>query len=113
MSLAALLPNDDPGLNAVPPAMAVGPLLPKRLFVGLPARLAGRLLAALPIVDLAFAAPVLAVVFAVSIIFLKKPDFFALGAFRPPSTPADSMGSLFQSATGVTTGWLPEAWLSW
>jgi len=109
MSLAAVAPNDDPGLELMPPAMAEGPLPLSKLFVGLPALLPGRLLVALPIVDLAFAAPVRAVVLAVSIIFLKKPDFLALGAFKPPSTPADSMGSLVQSAVGVMTGWLPEA----
>jgi len=104
MSLAALPPKAEPGLDAVPPAMADGPLLASKLFVGLAARLPGRLLVALPIVDLAFAAPVFAVVLAVSIIFLKKPDFLARGAFKPPSTPADSIGSLVQSATGVLTG---------
>lgn len=53
-------------------------------------------------VDLAFAAPVLAVVFAVSIIRLKNPLLFAAcGELSPPSMPADSMGSFVQSAMGV------------
>ena len=66
-----------------------------------PARLVGRLLADDPIVLLAFAAPVFAVVFAVAIIFLKKPLFFALGAESPPNTPAFSRGFVVQSATAV------------
>jgi hypothetical protein len=49
------------------------------IFVGEPGRLPE-----LEIVLLAFAAPVLAL----SIIFLKKPLFFAFGVERPPSTPA-------------------------
>lgn len=84
--------------------MDVGPLPPIIDFVGLPdllpARLPGRLVL-LPIVDLAFAAPVLAVVLAESIILLKKPLRFDCGELKPPSTPADSIGSRFQSAVGV------------
>ena len=70
-------------------------------FLGEPALLGG-----LPdaIVLLALAAPVFAVVFAVSIIFLKNPLFLALGAERPPSTPAVSNGLVVQSATGVGAG---------
>jgi hypothetical protein len=70
-------------------------------FFGEPALLGG-----LPdaIELLALAAPVFAVVFAVSIIFLKKPLFLALGAERPPSTPAVSNGLVVQSATGVGAG---------
>lgn len=54
-----------------------------------------------PMVERALAAPVFAVVFAVAIIFLKKPDFLAFGADNPPRIPADSRGFVFQSATGV------------
>lgn len=82
----------------------VGPFPPIMDLVGLadllPARLPGRLVL-LPIVDLAFAAPVLAVVLAESIIRLKKPLRFDCGELKPPRTPADSVGSRFQSAVGV------------
>lgn len=90
----------------MPPAIAVGPLPPNILFVGLllPARLLGRLALALPIVDRALAAPVLAVVLAVAIIRLKKPLRFACGELRPPRIPASSIGSFVQSATGVRAG---------
>lgn len=77
-------------------------------FLGEPALLGG-----LPdaMLLLALAAPVFAVVFAVSIIFLKKPLFLALGAESPPSTPAVSKGLVVQSATGVGAGCV--AWLEW
>jgi hypothetical protein len=67
----------------------------------------------LPIVERALAAPVFAVVLAVSIIFLKKPLLLAFGVPKPPRTPALSMGSLVQSALGVGIGIFSEAWLSW
>lgn len=88
------------GEDGMPPEIDVTPsgMIP---FLGEPALLGG-----LPdaIVLLALAAPVFAVVFAVSIIFLKKPLFLALGAERPPSTPAVSNGLVVQSATGVGAG---------
>ena len=77
-----------------------------------PARLAGRLLVEEPIVLLALAAPVFAVVLAVAIIFLKNPLFLALGADSPPRMPAVSMGLVVQSATGVGT-LEAVAWLGW
>jgi hypothetical protein len=90
------------GLKAVPPAIAVGPFPLSIDFVGLadllPARLLGRLALALPMVDLAFAAPVLAVVLAESIILLKKPLRFDCGELSPPRRPPDPAGSLSQSA---------------
>lgn len=70
----------------------VGGLLTGVPFVGLPALLLGRLVLAM--VDRAVAAPVLAVVFADSIIFLKNPLFLAFGASRPPRRPA---GPVLQS----------------
>lgn len=116
MSLAAP-PLAVCGLAIVPPAIDVGPLLPSILFVGLPARLStllfGRLTVALPIVERAFAAPVLAVVFAVAIIRLKKPLLLAAwGELSPPSTPASSIESLAQSGSGDVINWFREAWLS-
>lgn len=66
-----------------------------------PARDDGREPLLEPMVERALAAPVFAVVFAVASIFLKNPDFLALGAERPPRIPADSIGLTFQSATGV------------
>lgn len=62
------------------------------------------------IVDLKSAAPDFAVVFAVAIIFLKKPLFLAFGADSPPRIPALSIGLVVQSAVGVgKTGLV--AWL--
>lgn len=92
--------------------MPVGPLPPNMLLVGLggPTLLPGRLL--LPIVDRALAAPVFAVVLALSIIFLKNPLLFAFGVPNPPKTPALSIGSVVQSALGVGIGMFSEAWLS-
>jgi hypothetical protein len=81
------------------------------LLVGLPAP--ALLLGLEPMVDLAFAAPVLAVDFAVLIIFLKKLLFLAFGAPSPPNTPADSIGSIDQSAVVVSSGSIPETWLGW
>ena len=81
------------------------------LLTGEPALLVGLLLEVEPIVLLAFAAPVFAVVLAVAIIFLKKPLFLAFGADRPPRTPAVSKGLVFQSAVGVRAGCV--AWLGW
>lgn len=107
MSRCAL---SDELVTAVPPAIAVTPS-GSMLFRGEAARLEGLLLVVDPIVLLAFAAPVLAVVFAVSIIFLKKPLFFAFGAERPPKMPAFSNGLVVQSATGVGAGCV--AWLEW
>jgi len=66
-----------------------------------PTLLVGLLLPEEPMVDLAFAAPVFAVVFAVAIIFLKKPLFLAFGADSPPRIPALSIGLVVQSAVGV------------
>jgi hypothetical protein len=89
--------------------MPVGVLPPNMLFVGLggPILLPGRLL--LPIVDRALAAPVFAVVLALSIIFLKNPLLFAFGVPSPPKTPALSIGSVVQSALGVGIGMFSEA----
>jgi hypothetical protein len=86
------------GDDGIPPEIDV---MPSMFFLGEPALLGG-----LPdaIELLALAAPVFAVVFAVSIIFLKKPLFLALGAESPPSTPAVSNGLVVQSATGVGAG---------
>lgn len=81
--------------------MPVIPFSLSRLFVGLPAP--ALLLGLEPMVDLAFAAPVRAVDFAVSIIFLKKLLFFAFGAPRPPNTPSVSIGSTVQSAGRVSS----------
>ena len=82
--------------------------LPALLAGRLPERLAGR--PWLPMVERAFAVPVLAVVFAASTIRLKKPLLPCFeGDVRPPKTPADSIGSFAQSAVGVITGWLAEA----
>jgi hypothetical protein len=47
------------------------------------------------------------------IIFLKKLLFLAFGAPSPPNTPADSIGSMDQSAVGVSSGPVSEAWLGW
>lgn len=91
--------------------MPVMPLSLNMLLVGL--LVPDLLLGLLPIVDLAFAAPVLAVVLAVSIIFLKKLLFFALGAPSPPKIPADSIGSFAQSAVGGDNGGAADAWLLW
>ena len=53
------------------------------------------------IVDLAFAAPV----FAESIIFLKKPDFFAFGVVKPPKMPALSFIHSGACAVLGVSGW--------
>ena len=94
----------------MPPAMAVIPFSLNTLLVGLLAP--ALLLGLLPMVDRALAAPVRAVDFAVSIIFLKKLLFFAFGAPSPPNTPAISIGSMDQSPSGDANG-LAEAWLGW
>lgn len=90
--------------EARPPVIPVGPLFPKPPLVGLlaPDLLPGLLV--LPMVERALAAPVLAVVLADSIIFLKKPLLFAFGVPKPPRTPALSIGSVVQSALGVGAG---------
>lgn len=92
----------------MPPSMAVTPS-GNTPFLGEPTRLGGLLPDADPMVLLALAAPVFAVVLAVSIIFLKKPLFFAFGADKPPKTPAFSNGFVVQSAVGVGAGCV--AWL--
>jgi len=59
-------------------------------------------------VDRALAAPVRAVVFALSIIFLKKLLFFAFGAPSPPNTPTDSAWSEDHVVAGVTAAESPN-----
>lgn len=90
-------------------AKLIPPLSPIKLLLGLIAP--ARLLGLLPIVDLALAVPVRAVVFADDIIFLKKLLFFAVGVPKPPNTLEDCSGFWDQSAVGVRGGCEAEPWL--
>lgn len=82
-------------LNALPPAIPV-------IFVGDPALLPVWLA---DMVLLALAAPV----FALSINFLKNPDFFAFGVVSPPSPPVP----LRLASSQPTADFAPclESWL--